>query len=242
MRTCAGCDRELGDDVEKCPDCKKSPVGQLCDVCGRRMPKDARICNTCKSYWKRSHRRLARAGTIVTAIGAIITALGAFVVVAVNVWTLASALDRHSHTHMKFLATKTDAAAIRAMVWNSGREASWILRSRLEFENPQVAPVALDLRCCPTTTGESCDTTNLIEAGHSVMACLKADAITFRKPGKDGPAYVKNDALVLIRDHKVTLVVHVEESNDSGTFGKHPYHTLTATFDELQIRSFLEAP
>lgn len=236
---CVCCDYEVDIDTKKCPVCKQPPAGHACNICKRRIPDDAEVCNGCKLYQTRWWRFLFKAGTILVSMGTAIT-------IAINMGSLASSLNRNSSTHVKLLTTRTDADAIQVRVWNSGQEASWILAARLKFEDPRVAPVVLELRCCPVNKAPNlggpadCETTSLVKAGEAVTICLKSGPITFHASGKNGAAYLKPEALKLLQGHKVTLEVEVEESNDPSLFGLRPHHTRADTFDESWIDDFLE--
>jgi RNA polymerase subunit RPABC4/transcription elongation factor Spt4 len=243
MLKCVGCDYEVDNKAENCPVCNQPPAGHPCNVCKRRIPDKAKVCNTCKSYQTQWWRFLVKAGTFLLSAGAVAA-------IANNIGNLASALNHSSNTHVKLL-TKTDAEAIQVKVLNSGQQASWIIAARLKFENSPVAPVDLELACCPLgeipslgkereAATNGCETTNLVKGGEAVTICLTSGPITFHKPGTNGAPYPKPEALKLLQHHKVTLEVEIEESNDPGLFGLRPHHVRTDTFDESLVHGFLE--
>jgi hypothetical protein len=203
---------------------------KLCEVCKRRTPEGAgaTICDACKARQARTQRWLVTAGAIFAPFVPVVSLLfGGF--------NLSSALGFESQTHFRLLPSQTNAISIKASVWNSGKKPSVLLAARLIFEDPRVAPVPVWLR---QPRNEGC-TVNVINAKQSGTACFRSDAVVFLHPGGKGPPYPVEEALALVRNHKVTLQIDVQESNDPGIFRSH--HTLEETFDESIVDPFLEA-
>lgn len=216
MTKCIACDFE-SEDQDQCPVCKTSREVVLCATCKRRIPPDASICNACKSYREAGRRWLFQTGAFLAPLVTSIALISGVV-------ALYTALDRESHTQFKIIPADTDSEKIKLKAWNGGLKPSWLLRYRLVFENPQVDPLPLSLRL-----GEDC-AMNLIKAGDVVTICLKT-----------GELNLGNKTLGLLRGHKVTLEIDIQESNDPGMFGCRSYHTRRDTIDEKVIDDFLKA-
>lgn len=217
-KTCVVCDSKIPRDEKKeCPVCQSAPDGTRCKNCQKRIPIDAKFCNTCKEYqnWRKNFAIWAT----------VISVTGAFIGVSRSLYLAAAYLsDRQSHTNFKFVSANSDV--IFVTVWNTGQRPSAILGGRLNFGDIPIDDVELELPEIDTSEAK-----NVIpKEADRVMVALTIPP--FQGLRNHGSSYTKESIQQLLNRQRVTLYLNVEESDGDAA---SPHGTFTVD----RIKTFI---
>jgi len=196
---------------------KKRP----CIVCGANLPANATKCNACQSF-QDIRRHFAFPATVFSLLVAVVGVASAVFSAYFYV--------RDYHSQTAFKVTGSDRNVLYVKVWNTGRKPSKLLSYTLRFGSLPIGDATLEI-----IKPDQQEAKSVIMPGQPVKVGLWVphelelyDSGTLRR-------YSKDEIRALLKDDRyktmpLTLVVNVEESNDSSDW--HPVNIV------IPMRSF----
>jgi len=225
MKKCVACGKELDDVNRKCPDCKSKLRPDICNTCGKAMPRGAKRCNACSTYsgrWK----HLPIISQLAQILGGAVLVGGAIVSVVFYF------SDRESHTH--FLLASPDSTSVVIKVWNTGKKPSQLVGYHLHFDKLPKEREAL-LVLSPNDVQAA---NNIIESAKPVVLKLKI-AVWNRLPKDLADKQYGSTEIRNLHEwwstQPMTLYVDVRESSDDSDH----HQVLKDQFRSDRVRDFV---